>query len=260
MKKLLTLIIVSCSFINFISYAQMPNRYYFLDSYNIDESGSWYYANRNLGYNAFSYSSSPYLKWEGGIYLPFFSGSNFLDGIYWIGTTINLMPEKKWQPGLRIHFAHFLNGFRKCMLCEPFWPNVYAGGGFTFHTKQFHFTLEIALQKILKSDLIAPIYSAGFLSCLGHRWNFWTEVRYTSCMLCQLDKSYLDFNTGISYALSEKWILNLGISYENNLYQQLVIRFKKFDTGYIYPLIGLQWQISKPQARENKTDPFYERR
>jgi len=236
----------------------MTGRYYFFDSYWIDEPGSWYYANRNVGYNVFSYSASPYVKWEGGLYLPLFSGSNFVEEIYWIKATISPFYKKKWQPGIKIRFSHFFNGFKDCLGCGPTWPNFYIGAGFTYYTRGVSFTAETGLFKILKDkDLLAPIYSSGFFSSLGEKWHLWIEIRYVPCFECLLYKNYVDFNAGLSFASSKSWSIDIGLAYENNLSENL-IKIWKGDLKYVYPLVGIQWHPTGSSEKPDETKPFFD--
>ncbi len=257
MRKLFIFLIIFLSIGNFMSRGQMTGRYYFFDSYWIDEPGSWYYANRNVGYNVFSYSASPYVKWEGGLYLPLFSGSNFFEGLYWLGMRVNYLSSKIWQAGIRIRVHNFFNASTSCPLCEAYLPNIYAGGGFTYDSGRHHFTFEAAFFKIIKYGKPKAIFSAGYSIKTGKKWFLWTEAQYIPCRKCKGLKNYIDYNVGGSFKLTQKLILDLGISYENNLYQTL-ISFVHYDKIYIYPLVGLQWQLGETTTKPDETEPFYD--
>jgi len=259
MRKLLTFIIIFLSFGNFISRGQMPDRYFFLESYKTSSSGIWMYSNRMIGYNVFSYTSSPYIKWEGGGYFFPLNGS-FVTGLYWIKSTLRLCSNKRIQPGVKIKISNFLNGFPKGILGETIWPNIYGGMGFTYADRGFHLTAETGFFRVIKSRR-PTVYILNY----GMRWkinnfmNVWAEGRYIpgDGQVLISKKNWMDINTGISYRINCCLYLDFGLYYMRYLKDYPIVLLRS-EEGILYPAIGFQWQITRPNAENERTEPFFD--
>ncbi len=253
MKKLLFYIIF-LFFGNFISRAQITDRYFFFDSYISGIPGSWAYSNRMIGYNAITFNTNKYLTVNGSFYFPVIYSNNFNYGLYEISIMLKYPLSRRLFTGLKIRLMNFFNGLNE--LPPTDW---YLAGGMSYIHPKFHITFELGNWHPFHSEEIFPVISSALKTKINSRVFCWIELRHFVENLYNNEWNFTDVNTGISIFINVRTQLDIGLAFENNI-DYNAFRLMKLSTGIIYPLIGLQWQISKPQARENKTDPFYERR